>query len=222
MWYTDGWDVDLTQSHGNVDSEGWSYASSFDFLVESSLKKRLDGEMGRLSLVRRRRWIRRRVCVTNKAKELFQEHVIWAQKIRGNLEAIVATQDNYNLHLLEYETQRKKIFEAVLADAESSLHETVRILGKITDKLFLMKSFLLERGALERDYSQRLDALSLKWSRAGVADPRSNRNNGAGSTSATQTANPGFFFAISSASRSVAARLLDFSKILFSSLPSGE
>ena len=63
------WTVDATSKlYGGCDGDGWSYASSFETLFEQCSKQILSGEMGRLSLVRRRRWVRRRRCVTAAAR----------------------------------------------------------------------------------------------------------------------------------------------------------
>ena len=77
-------------------------------------------------------------------------------------------QDSYFTLLTDYEVQRKKVFETVLLNADSSLRETIILLGKIIGKLQLMKTFLIERGTLERDYASRLDGMASKWSHAGV------------------------------------------------------
>lgn len=76
-------------------------------------------------------------------------------------------QDSYYTLLSEYEVQRKKVFEKVLAEADCSLREAIIHLGKIISKLQLMKTFLIERGALEREYASRLGGMASKWSNAG-------------------------------------------------------
>ena len=73
------WEVDLTGSYGQVDKEGWGYAVSFENLIDNTKNKCLSGEVGRLSIVRRRRWIRYRECVTAESKKEFAERMQWIQ-----------------------------------------------------------------------------------------------------------------------------------------------
>ena len=49
------WEVDKSGLFGQVDEDGWSYATSFETIFEQTAKRTLLGEMQRISLVRRRR-----------------------------------------------------------------------------------------------------------------------------------------------------------------------
>ena len=41
--FVDEWEIDMSGTFGEVDSEGWSYATSFENLFEQSKKKSLKG-----------------------------------------------------------------------------------------------------------------------------------------------------------------------------------
>jgi hypothetical protein len=213
QWCSDSWKIDRSGAFGLTDVDGWSYAGTFETLVENSTKKKLEGEMGRMSLVRRRRWVRKHSSVTTDAKKDFETRLNWAKDIRKRMEKIGAQKSIDYSAVSEYEFKRRATFDRILFSAEKVLSDTARNLDGIVDKLKLMKQFLVERGNLEREYSKKMAQLSGKWMYAG---------QDAASTTVVVKKNPGFFFAVSSASKEVASRLDEFSGMLIDSLPSGQ
>ena len=214
QWCNENWKVDSSNTFGLTDNDGWSYGTTFENLVDSSLKRKLEGEMGRLSIVRRRRWVRKMSSITADAKKDFETRLNWAKEIRKKLEKVISRKaSDYSL-VSEYEFKRRATFDRILFAAESQLSDTSQMLEGITDKLNLMKQFLIERGAIERDYSKRIGALASKWMYAG-------QEAGTNNTVVVKK-NPGFFYSVSTMSVGVADRLQEFSGLLTDSLPSGE
>ncbi len=56
--WLDEWEVDLSQSFGKTDAEGWVYGSSFDSVNRSILKADTIPVPGNTALCRKRRWCR--------------------------------------------------------------------------------------------------------------------------------------------------------------------
>ena len=213
--WSDAWTIDLSGAYGGCDDEGWSYASSFEFLFESCIKKTMVGEMGRLSLVRRRRWTRTRGCITADAKADHQAKLVWIHSLLQRLKSVMSGKETDSAIIFQYESKRKTAFESVLGLADQGLAETCQMLEGVCGKLAQMKSFLIERGTIEREYSKRLESLASRWLYAGQPA------NYSPPADHSPPPNPGFFFVVSSANHSVAQRLADFSSMLSGSLPLG-
>jgi hypothetical protein len=212
QWCSDCWKIDKSNSFGLADTDGWSYASTFETLIENSLKKKLEGEMGRMSLVRRRRWVRKHSSVTTDAKKDFEARLNWVKDIRKRMEKVAGQRTADYASVTDYEFKRRSTFDRILFSAEKVMADTNRNLEGIVDKLLLMKQFLIERGNMEREYSKKMGLLSSKWMYAGQDS----------SSNVVVKKNPGFFFAVSTASREVATRLDEFSGMLIDSLPTGK
>lgn len=209
------WEIDFSGSYGNVDKEGWGYAASFENLIECTKNKCLTGDVGRLSIVRRRRWIRYRDCVTAESKKEFSERVQWIHLLSKRVNKINTEKTEELISITNFEKERKVAYDKLLSTAEKCLQESVSTLEGVVEKLNLMKQFLIERGKLELDYSNKLKLLANKWVNAGTP-----KNSISAITEGDEApANPGFFYVISASNNSVATRLQDFATLLSVSLP---
>lgn len=211
-WICD-WSVDVSNMFGSCDSDGWSYASSFESIFEASQKKLLAGEMGRLSLVRRRRWIRRRKCITVSAKRDFQARIFWNQSLQQRLDRVLCSRELEFAMIQQFESKRRTAFEEAVALADTVLQETIAMLEGVGEKLGQMKSFLQERGQIEREYAKKLDSLSAKWKYAGQPPNYMPPPDG------SPPPNAGFFYVVSSANQIFSVCLGDFASLLDGSLP---
>ena len=63
------WVIDKSTLYGQTDTEGWAYASTLDGLQESYHNHTTSGEKKTTSLIRRRRWIRARICISSSVRE---------------------------------------------------------------------------------------------------------------------------------------------------------
>lgn len=209
------WEIDLSDTYGNVDKEqGWGYAASFENLMENTKTRTLSGEVGRLSIVRRRRWIRYRECVTAESKKEFTERISWIQLLSNRVSKISSEKTEELISINNFEKERKVAYDKLLATAERCLQESLSLLEGVVEKLNLMKQFLIERGKLELDYANKLKQLAGKWVHAGIP-----KNNIPKVNDDDKAANPGFFYVISASNNAVASRLQDFATLLSVSLP---
>lgn len=215
-WEWEGeWSVDKSVpfAFGSCDEDGWSYAHSFDALFNDSLKKVLTGEMGRLSLVRRRRWIRTRRTATAAAKRHFQHLIFLNQSLRQRLDMVSSSKESDFAVLVQFENKRRVQFEEAISLADTVLYETIAMLEGVGEKLGSMKSFLEERGRIERTYAKQLEQLASKWKYAG--QPHAYMPPADGSP----PPNAGFFYVVSSANQVFSSCLGDFASLLDGSLP---
>ena len=219
------WEIDLSDTYGNVDKEqGWGYAASFENLIECTKTKTLSGEVGRLSIVRRRRWIRYRECVTAESKKEFNERISWISLLSNRVSKINSDKTEELISINNFEKERKVAYDKLLSTAERCLQESVSTLEGVVEKLNLMKQFLIERGKLELDYANKLKQLANKWVHAGIPKnniPKinNNNNNNNNNDDDDKSSNPGFFYVISASNNAVASRLQDFATLLSVSLP---
>ena len=210
------WQVDKSHSYGSLDNDGWSYANTFENLIECTKNRCLSSEIGRLSVVRRRRWIRYRECVTTESKKEFTERIQWIQLLSQRVNKINLEKTDELISINNFERERKVAYDKLLSTAERCLQESVSTLEGVVEKLNLMKQFLIERGKLELDYATKLKTLASKWVHAGV--PKNNIPKVIEGDDQPPS-NPGFFYVISASNNAVATRLQDFATLLSVSLP---
>jgi hypothetical protein len=66
----------------------------------------LDGEKKTMTVVRRRRWYRKRVCITPEAKALFIARYEWIQQKRENMSRFVTHFSQDSALVAQYENRR--------------------------------------------------------------------------------------------------------------------
>ena len=107
------WTVDTSGKFGSTDAEGWSYATSFETLFENSIKGKSDGEMRSLSLVRRRRWVRVRQCVSTPATAAFEKQVQVMNAFKNFLNEILSKKEADFAALQKYHQEKVERLKAV-------------------------------------------------------------------------------------------------------------
>ncbi len=240
--YTSDWEVDKSTKFGNIDSNGWSYATSFETLFDNSMKCKSDGEMARLSLVRRRRWIRTRQCVSVSANAAFEAQVQYMNAFRYQLDKIVSEKEKQFAELTLFHQNKVAILIPAIKYAARGLSDTVQLLSHVTRKLLLVREYLLERGKIDALHARRLDELGRKWRDRGsvpaevqhlvstVASDNSNEaerasqnatgsNFGGADAQQSQASLPGFFATVGESDSKVAAHMQSFSNMLTEVLP---
>lgn len=203
---------------------------------------------GMQALVRRRKWVRTRVC---NSKQLFKElhsKIEILSTTRSSIEMSMRQQQKNLSIVKKFELLRVKAYETAFCEFVEDMDVVGAVMREYMIKLSKMKAFLLERAVVERDYSQKLKQLSMKWLNAGDAAPSAKNSRvssvdsghtGRESTvstssdahtfvddivsaeSTTQDRRPGFFYLINSSSIEVAENLESFSDLLSDSLCKG-
>jgi hypothetical protein len=80
-WSDREWVVDKSGTYGQTDEDGWSYAQTFEGLVEQSRLHALKSDRNN-AIMRRRRWIRNRRVVIPDVVKLHIDRVDWIESLR--------------------------------------------------------------------------------------------------------------------------------------------
>ncbi len=109
MWTTN-WTVDSSHSFGSTDPEGWAYGTTFDALIEAILANKASGAKQATSMVRRRRFIRARTCVSAEANALLYTRTTALLGIRTRLEAALGDKRTSFARIMQHEKERSQLF----------------------------------------------------------------------------------------------------------------
>lgn len=176
-WAPDSiWKVDVSGKFGAVDSDGWSYGTTFESLIALSKQKKLKNERSTSNIVRRRRWIRVRICVSTQLNGIVSMKVIWVNTVCEKITEVIQINETNYMKLTEYNAKQKKVIENILIAADLQLSDVNNTLDIMNEKLQQMKSFLIERGAIESQYSKKLESLAVKWMSAGTNTKKVSNN----------------------------------------------
>jgi len=162
-WVDKSWEIDTSGKYGECDSEGWSYATSFDILVEQTRLHDLRSDKNSSSMMRRRRWIRNRRCVIPDVVKLHVERVEWIDSIRHKIQEVQAMDASNKIKLNEYSINQKEAIEKVIVATDNNILEVIHEFDDKIEKLQALKTFIAERGAIEESYAQKMDLFSKKW-----------------------------------------------------------
>jgi hypothetical protein len=132
MW-TSNWTVDHSGQFGATDSDGWVYDTTFDRLIEKILARKAIGVESSTDIVRRRRFIRARTCVTAEAKLSLQKKTAKLLAIRNKFVAALANKNTDFALTTQYERERSRQFadacceyEAAIARATAAIKENIK------------------------------------------------------------------------------------------------
>jgi hypothetical protein len=107
--WTTKWTIDTSHSFGATDSDGWAYETTFDRLIDSIKSCKSSGTNVTTSIVRRRRYIRMRTCVTAEATAQLRARTAALLAIRNKFDiALLEKKTDYAL-TMQYERERKRI-----------------------------------------------------------------------------------------------------------------
>lgn len=244
-WTQKAFEVDMSGEYGKVDEDGWSYATNFEKLMEMTRTKTLSGEKAVMHMARRRRWTRTRVVKSEYMKEKVHSRVRWVSSVSFKMQEVISENKAAFARIEQYNTQREEAIEKIISVTDASFVDILAILNTLNVKLTMMNTFLRERGDIEQAYSAKMEALASKWMNAGATPSQyASTSGGAAAASSAQpaaeaaggsapkaaagtasTAPPvptgggGFFHIVSTAHRSIAERLVEFSDLLKVGLP---
>jgi hypothetical protein len=216
-WIQPSFEIDRSGEFGKVDEDGWSYAISFEKLLEQTKSKTLNNERSALYLARRRRWVRTRVCKSQSLRTRIQTRMDYVGSLQTKMDEVIETNEKAFSRIRDYSEQRQNAIEKILQVTDASFAEIHTMLNTLNEKLTSMNAFLRERGEIECKYSSKMAALGHKWLNAGSSGMR--RGDQAAEAAASNSG--GFFHVVSSAHLSIAERLIQFSSLLTNALPNG-
>jgi len=238
--YSTEWEVDKSDKFGGIDKEGWSYATSFETLFDNSVKQKSEGEMARFSLVRRRRWIRQRVCVSAAATAAFEAQVQYMNAFRYQLARIAQEKEKEYGNIVLYHKSKLELLRPVVKYAARGLSDTVQVLEHIAKKLLLVREYLLERGRIENEHAKRLEEMGRRWQHCGSVPQALQKLASMSEPSDTAPSSPapiatgkgveavikppkstvpGFFTTVGESDLKIAAHMLSYSSMLTDFLP---
>ena len=217
--YTDDWNIDRSEKYGGIDTHGWSYATSFETLFDNTLRCKSEGEMGRMSLVRRRRWTRVRACHTPAAATLFEKKVQYVNALRYQLEKILQQKEKDFKDLTLFHENKLQQLHPVVKYAARGLSDTVTVLDHVVKKLLMVRDYLVERGTVEAQHAARLIELGRKWQFCGSVPNELQAVVQPPTDCPVPPRQPGFFFTVGDSDRRQAERMLSYSTMLTDFLP---
>lgn len=163
-WIDDAWQPVISSSYyGEIDEDGWSYASSFDRLIHLSSSRNLQCERSHVNIYRRRRWYRRRQCNDPQLNAFYQERKLWIQSY------CVKMMEEANRHTissqmtLDYHSRWGKALSPLIQSIDNMKTNLLQNFDYLQKNLFSLQSFLMELGLIEQQYASKLQDLSFKW-----------------------------------------------------------
>lgn len=138
QWTTE-WTIDTSHGFGNVDAEGWCYASSLDKLVASIMSKTSSADNLPSCMVRRRRWIRERSCVSEDAMQLHQERIEYLMISRSRMETALSKKKMDYDSVISYEEARAKEFGDITLKYFSGMAASVEEFRKYNSRLLAIQ-----------------------------------------------------------------------------------
>lgn len=168
-WCDIAWVVDYSGKYGEVDADGWSYAPTIESLVESTRLHTLKADRSTGNINRRRRWIRNRRCIIMDVVQVHLERVEWAESVRAKMREVHDGSKSNFTKLNDYYTSQKDAVEKVIIGTDNTILEVIHEFSELNERLLALKAFLVERGAIEESYAQKLDLFSKKWISEGDA-----------------------------------------------------
>lgn len=132
----------MSQSFGSVDNEGWAYDSTFDRLIEKIRARRSSGTDSATMIVRRRRHIRARTCVTAEAKSLLQERTSKLLSVRNRFDAALSDKNTDYALTAQYDRERARICAEAFTQCSNSISTAIVRLQDNINKLENVKQVL--------------------------------------------------------------------------------
>ena len=123
----------MSGQFGTTNSDGWVYDTTFDRLIEKIMARKAIGVESSTDIVRRRRYIRARTCVTAEAKLDLQKKTAKLLGIRNKFVSALANKNTDFALTTQYERERSRQFtdacgeyETAIARAAAAIKENIR------------------------------------------------------------------------------------------------
>ncbi len=139
---TSQWMIDSTNTMGATDPNGWSYNVTWERLLEAT--RRCEGSLDFTgAMVRRRRWIRSRVCDSDEAKEKLKEAINILMSERSKIEINLLNMQTEYDSVMAYEKERVRLSEDTCAISRKKLALITADLRQCFAKLEVLKQVLI-------------------------------------------------------------------------------
>ena len=136
------WTIDTSQSFGDTDIEGWCYEITFERLINSIKFNTTSKEDLSSSLVRRRRWIRERLCVSEEAKGQHQEQVDYLLSSLSKIEGAMSCKKQDCNTVVQYEKERFQAYQNTMKLFSESIHLTLQEIKEYKIRIEHMKEVI--------------------------------------------------------------------------------
>ena len=149
------WSVDRS-CPWQCDREGWSYAATYETLVEAMEGGLALGEMSALSGVRRRRFTRSRIATSYSVRKSINSRMELLSGMSDVLEDAIGERQRESLDLKIYEKARSAHCRSCYFQINNQIYAHMSILKDYCDRLIKLSVFLAEIGEIETEYAQRM------------------------------------------------------------------
>ena len=163
-WEWDGeWEVDHSKRYGDTDAEGFMYATTNEKLLENIRNRCSSGANNTTSLVRRRVYVRPKICTTDAARDELGQLVTAIAVRKDLLEETMQEKRNEMNVILKYENSRDIAFSQIMIKCDLIMNSTIENVKGLVSQLQMLKQFLQDRAAVEREYARKLDQVADKF-----------------------------------------------------------
>ena len=121
--------------YGTTDRYGWTYGTTFERLLDSLKNRKASGICTTTSLVRRRRWIRTRKCLSQTAKSSYINDIETLRAAYNRLDSAIHDKKEDLKRVLIFENHRKQLFQYLSLAAYQRLLESPNMLQRYLLKL---------------------------------------------------------------------------------------
>ena len=138
------------------DEDGWSYAPSIEILEEDISKGTATGSASTLSMVRRRRHTRSRVCVSSVIRETIKRQMKLLHDQHAMLESTLKNRQSEFIELKDYEKARISRCKTGYFLINGQVSRCMLTIKDYREKLLKLSVFLTEVNEIESKYAEKL------------------------------------------------------------------
>ena len=157
------------------------------------------------ALVRCRKWVRARGCVSREVYSQIQSTIEHLQNTRNAIEKSMRQQQTNLRAIKNYDIKRVKAYEETFSNFVDDMRVVGKAMRDYVERLMKMNTYLQERSAVEKAYAMSLKTLATKWMDAGEKEKAK-----------------GFFHVVNRASLTVGENLDEFASLLTDGLCKGK
>lgn len=133
------WEVDHSKRYGECDAEGFMYGSSNDKLLESIRNKQTVGTTSSTSLVRRRCYIRPKICTSEAAREEHKKSIESYAATKSKLELSMKDKRQEMNAIVSFESSRVSNYETAVSKSSRLEELSIQTLHSIVQRLQLLR-----------------------------------------------------------------------------------
>ena len=165
--WTNDWQIDKRKSYGSCDENGWYYAPSVGKLEEDMSKGTASGSASTLSIIRRRRYTRSRICVSYTIRETINSQMKLLNDTHTMLESTLYCRQQECSAFKDYERARISRCKTGYFRINSQISSYMLSIKDYREKLIKLSVFLTEISEIESEYAERIRHVgsSLRYQR---------------------------------------------------------